>query len=422
MESNTQKLIHAFEALADLGQEVASASDFNEMVRTSLHVLLGTLAIRRGAVVACMPGRDSLECIALWGLGDEFPIQLTVTAPEREQFPGAGLCHVTQNGNSPFSDFLNRHQTELQNYRLELIAPMAGRGKLSGLVVLGSKASDEPFTEDDLEIIRAMVRHIGVGIHTHRLLGQIEQRAEENRRLYEDLRTIYKDTVRAFATAIDIKDKYTKGHSERVGKYSEIIARELGWTEEAVEGIAIAGYLHDIGKLVVERDIINAPYKIDAKASKDLNRHPVAGFEILSPIQHPYADIPLMAKYHHERLDGNGYPDGLMGDEIPFGAKIVTLADSFDAMTTDRPYRTRLSFEDVIQDFRRNTGTQFDSQVVVAFSRALLKEVTGAVKERRIVKMLGKNYLDSDRAIPLLANLIADLDPNTQSAAAGNLA
>jgi HD-GYP domain-containing protein (c-di-GMP phosphodiesterase class II) len=422
MASHTQKLIHAFEALADLGQEIANPGGFNEMVRTSLHVLLGTLAIRRGAVVACVPDSDGLECIALWGLGDGFPIQLTVTAPEREEFPGADFCHVRRNSNSAFSNFLNRHQTELEDHRLELIAPMAGQGKLSGLVVLGGKASQEPFTEDDLEVIRAMVRHIGVGIHTHRLLGQIEQRAEENRRLYEDLRTIYRDTVRAFATAIDIKDKYTQGHSERVGKYSEIIARELGWTEEAVEGMAIAGYLHDIGKLVVERNIINAPYKIDAKQSKELNRHPLAGFEILSPIQHPYTDIPLMAKYHHERLDGKGYPDGLIGDEIPFGARIVTLADSFDAMTTDRPYKTRLSFEGVIQDFRRNTGTQFDSQVVVALCHALLKELTGAVKERRIMKMLGKNYLESDRDIPLLENLIADLDPQTQSAAVGNLA
>ena len=264
-----------------------------------------------------------------------------------------------------------------------------------------------------------MVRHVGVGIHTHRLLGQIEQRAEENKRLYEDLRTIYRDTVRAFAAAIDIKDKYTQGHSERVGKYSEIIARELGWTEEAVEGIAIAGYLHDIGKLIVERDIINAPYKIDAKASKELNRHPAAGFEILSPIHHPYADIPLLAKYHHERIDGQGYPDGLTGDEIPFGAKIVALADSFDAMTTDRPYKTRRSFEDVIEDFRQNTGKQFDVLVVLALCRSLLKEITGQTTERRIMKILGKNYLDSDRAIPLLTELIAELDPNLQSAAAG---
>jgi HD-GYP domain-containing protein (c-di-GMP phosphodiesterase class II) len=286
-------------------------------------------------------------------------------------------------------------------------------------VLLGGKASGDPFTTDDLEVIKSMVRHIGVGIHTHRLLGEVKQQALENRRLYEDLRAIYRDTVRAFAAAIDIKDKYTQGHSERVGKYSEIIARELGFGEEEIEGMAIAGYLHDVGKLVVERDIINAPYRIDAKQSSELNRHPAAGFEILSPINHPYADIPLMAKYHHERMDGRGYPDGLTDKQIPLGAKIVTLADSFDAMTTDRPYKTRRSFDDVIHDLRRNTGPQFDPIVVVAFCRALVKELNGEIKERRFQKMLGKNYLDATKDIPLLTQLLAELDPNVKTAAAG---
>jgi HD-GYP domain-containing protein (c-di-GMP phosphodiesterase class II) len=263
-----------------------------------------------------------------------------------------------------------------------------------------------------------MVRHIGVGIHTHRLLGEVKQQAEENRRLYDDLRAIYRDTVRAFAAAIDVKDTYTQGHSERVGKYSEIIAREMGWGENEVEGIAIAGYLHDIGKLVVERKIINAPYKIDAKESNELTRQPAAGFEIHSPIHHPYADIPLMAKYHHERLDGRGYPDGLIDEQIPIGAKIVSLADSFDAMTTDRPYKSRRPFTDVVEDLRRNTGKQFDIKVVVAFCRALLKELNGEIKERRFGKMLGKNYLDPEQDIPLLQALIKELDP-PRSAAAG---
>jgi HD-GYP domain-containing protein (c-di-GMP phosphodiesterase class II) len=263
-----------------------------------------------------------------------------------------------------------------------------------------------------------MVRHIGVGIHTHRLLAQLEQRASENRRLYEELRAIYRDTVKAFAAAIDIKDKYTQGHSERVGKYSEIIAREMGWNEEEVEGIAIAGYLHDVGKLVVERDIINAPYRIDAKASSELNRHPVAGYEILSPIHHPYADIPLMARHHHERMDGRGYPDGLIGDQIPLGARIVALADSFDAMTTDRPYRRRRPFVDVVDDLRRNSGKQFDAAVVVAFCQALLKELEGQVKERRIMKMLGKNYFEAAEVIPLLRQLIFELSGPVESAAA----
>jgi HD-GYP domain-containing protein (c-di-GMP phosphodiesterase class II) len=296
---------------------------------------------------------------------------------------------------------------------------MIVRGNLTGLVLLGGKASGEAFSTDDIELIRSMVRHIGVGIHTHRLLAEVKQQAEENRRLYFDLRTIYRDTVRAFAAAIDIKDKYTQGHSERVGKYSEIIARELGFGEEEVEGMAIAGYLHDVGKLVVERDIINAPYRIDAKQSSELNRHPAAGFEILSPIHHPYADIPLMARYHHERMDGGGYPDGLTDRQIPLGAKIVTLADSFDAMTTDRPYKTRRTFDGVVDDLRRNTGTQFDPIVVSAFCRALLKELNGKTKERKFLKMLGKNYLDAEKDVPLLRELLTELDPNTQVAAAG---
>jgi HD-GYP domain-containing protein (c-di-GMP phosphodiesterase class II) len=146
----------------------------------------------------------------------------------------------------------------------------------------------------------------------------------------------------------------------------------------------------------------------------------VAGYEILSPINHPYADIPLMAKYHHERLDGRGYPDGLTGEQIPLGAKIVSLADSFDAMTTDRPYRRRRSFEDVIRDLRQNSGTQFEPKVVVAFARAILNEISGNAKERRIVKMLGKGYLDGERVPLLLTDLIAELDGNLQSTAAGS--
>ncbi|MFN2499324.1 MAG: HD-GYP domain-containing protein [Pyrinomonadaceae bacterium] len=451
MEPNTQKLIHSFGALADLGQEVAETGDFMEMVRTSLHLLLGTLAIRRGAIIECpthlLPEDKSTNLLAVWGLGEDYQPHFDVDDADRETFlkVDGGALHITGLVQSPKSNvqsqtrtgsdidgvegstkqtefkpgFSDRYARELQQQGFDLIIPMIVRGGLTGLVLLGGKASGEPFSADDREVIKSMVRHIGVGIHTHRLLGEVKQQVVENRRLYEDLRAIYRDTVRAFAAAIDIKDKYTQGHSERVGKYSEIIARELGFGEEEVEGMAIAGYLHDVGKLVVERDIINAPYRIDAKQSSELNRHPAAGFEILSPIHHPYADIPLMAKYHHERMDGRGYPDGLTDLQIPLGAKIVTLADSFDAMTTDRPYKTRRTFDEVIADFRRNTGSQFDPVVVAAFCRALLQELNGVTKDRRFHKMLGKNYLDASKDIPLLKELLAELDPNTKAAAAG---
>ncbi len=416
----TKKPIHTFGALADLGQEITSRNDFEEMALTSLHLLLGALGIRRGAVAVCLREPLSLDFVAFRGLETELMRPLGLTPPERARLLNGELKVIsleTVSENEELSGLLG--QCELfYPAGLRLCVPMVVRSELIGIVFLGEKATAEGFASEDLDIVSSMVRHIGVGIHTHHLLEQVAQRAEENGRLYEELRAIYRDTVRAFAAAIDIKDKYTQGHSERVGKYSEIIAREMGWSEEEVEGITIAGYLHDVGKLVVERDIINAPYAIDAKLSNELNRHPVAGYEILSPIHHPYADIPLMAKYHHERLDGRGYPDGLTGDQIPVGAKIVCVADSFDAMTTDRPYRRRRSLADAIDDFRRSAGTQFEPEVVVAFCRALLKEITGETTERKVLKMLGKDYVDPEQTPILLRELIADLSNAKSSTAA----
>lgn len=418
MELINQKLIHTFEALADLGQEVANTGDFNEMVRTSMHLLLGTLAIRRGAVAECLD-QSAIGWVAMWGIEASVLQSFQISDVEKKVFQGGASDSFLLHRNEASEIFPGRYRHALIDNGIELVLPMVVRGEMTGFVMLGGKASGDEFSSEDIQTIRAMVRHIGVGIHTHRLLEQVARRAEENRKLYEELRAIYRDTVRAFAAAIDIKDKYTQGHSERVGKYSEMIAREMGWSEEEVEGIQIAGYLHDIGKLVVDRDIINAPYHIDAKQSSELNRHPAAGFEILSPINHPYADIPLMAKYHHERLDGRGYPDGLVDEQIPIGAKIVSLADAFDAMTTDRPYRRRRSFEDVVRDLRENTGKQFDSKVVAAFARAILKEVRGEAKERRIMKMLGKGYIEGEHVASLLIDLLAELEGGPQKTAVG---
>jgi CRISPR/Cas system-associated endonuclease Cas3-HD len=421
MSEHTTKLIHAFSALADLGEELADTHDFEEMVRTTLHVVLGALGVRRGAVAEYLQGEDALRFVAAWGLGDDPPTTMRFAAVSAEMLstPQPRVLSLSDTDQLELSRYYLGEQlfAALVRYRLQLTLPLVVHKKFVGFILLGDKATGEEFTADDREVVRTMARHIGVGIYNHRLLREVERRAEETRGLYEDLRAIYRDTVRAFAAAIDCKDKYTQGHSERVGKYSEIIAREMGWSEEQVEGIAVAGYLHDIGKLVVERDIINAPYKIDAKQSSELNRHPAAGYEILSPIRHPYADIPLMAKYHHERIDGRGYPEGLTGEQIPPGAKIVAVADSFDAMTTDRTYKRRKVFTEVIEDFRKNAGKQFAPEVLAALCRALLKEVNGEMKERLMMKLLGKGYLEPEECRPLLVELIAELESKAVLAA-----
>src|SRR5713226_7883367 len=317
METNSQRLLHTFAALADLGQEIANTADFEEMLRASFHLLLGSLAIRRGGVAEYDRARAQLRFVAARGLGQSQNVSLPLDHDHARELASLGSALSLDDATREAQRFLEQHQTALASIEIDLLLPLVVRERLIGVVLLGEKASGEKFTEEDLEVVTALSRHIGVGVHSHRLLEEIENKADENRQLYDGLRTIYKETVRAFAAAIDIKDRYTQGHSVRVGKYSEIIAREMGWSDDAVEGIAIAGYLHDIGKLIVDLTVINSPLRFSAKDSKEMSRHPAAGYEILAPISHPYADIPLMARHHHERLDGNGYPDGLKGDQIP---------------------------------------------------------------------------------------------------------
>ena len=412
MVKNQQKLIHTFGALAELGSEVADKQNFEDMIRTSLHLLLGSLAIMRGGVARYSRFGRELNMLVVRGLGEDFPLSLSLCYEDERQFLTNGLnaIEVNQAGVLPF--FQVYHQS-FEKKRVELFVPLVVRGEIVGVILLGEKANGEAFNSDDKEIICAMARHIGVGIAQRNLMAELERRDEENRRLFENLQMTYKNTVKAFATAIDCKDKYTEGHSVRVGKYTEIIAAELGWKNEQIEGAAISGYLHDVGKLTVESKIINAPYRINAKESAELNKHPAVGYEILLPIHHPYTDVPLAAKYHHERLDGRGYPDGLEDKEIPYIAKIVTLADSFDAMTTDRPYKRRRPANEVIEDLQRNSGKQFAPELVTAFCRAMLKEITGKTKQKKFRRSLDKEFLETEGIVLLLQNALNRIAPTS---------
>ena len=396
------KIVHAFGALADLGAEVATRGNFQDTIRTSLHLLLGSLGIMRGGVARYSPYDGEVVFAAVRGLGDEFPLSMSITRDDQRLMLecGTAALEVLDARDLPI---LSRFGWILEAKGIEIIVPLVVHDELLGMLVVGEKASGSAYTTHDKDIICAMGRHIGVAISQRNLLAELERKADETRKLYEDMRTTYNDTVRAFAAAIDSKDKYTEGHSTRVGKYTEIIARELGWPDDEIEGASVAGYLHDVGKLTVDRKIINAPYKIDAKESKELNRHPSVGYDILLPIHHPYADVPLAAKYHHERLDGRGYPDGLYDREIPYIAKIVNLADSFDAMTTDRPYKRRRPMTEVVEDLQRNSGLQFAPEITSALLRGIPRETTGEAKEKRFRRLLGREYMETENLTPLLA-------------------
>jgi hypothetical protein len=366
----------------------------------------------RGGVARYSRFDHELNMLAVRGLGDDFPLSLSLCYEDERQFLTNGL-HPIDVSKASVLPFFQVYDRTFESKRVQLLLPLVIRDETVGGVFLGEKATGEPYTSYDKEIICAMGRHIGGAIAQRNMMAELERRSEENRKLYENLRTTYKDTVKAFAAAIDCKDKYTEGHSVRVGKYSEIIGTELGWNEGEIEGAAVAGYLHDVGKLTVERKIINAPYRINAKESAELNKHPGVGFEILSPIHHPYTDVPLAAKYHHERLDGHGYPDGLYDRQIPYIAKIVNLADSFDAMTTDRPYRRRRPANEVFEDLQRNAGKQFAPEIVSAFFKGILKELNGESKEKQFRKLLGREYMETEGLSVLLRSALNNMTPTS---------
>ncbi len=412
MIEQRHKLIHAFGALSELGQEVANKNNFQETIRTSLHLISGALGIMRGGVARYSRFGHELNMLAVRGLGDDFPLSLSLCMEDERQFLTNGL-NVIETSQAKVLPFFQVYDQSFTSKCIELLLPLIVRDEIVGAVFLGEKATAEPYSIYEKEIICAMGRHIGVAIAQRNLMAEIERHSEENRKLVDDMRTTYNDTVKAFATAIDCKDKYTEGHSVRVGKYSEIIAAELEWGTPEVEGAAVAGYLHDVGKLTVERKIINAPYRINAKESAELNKHPGVGYDILMPIHHPYANVPLAAKYHHERIDGRGYPDGLYDREIPYIAKVVNLADSFDAMTTDRPYKARRPAADVVDDLQRNAGKQFAPELVTAFLRGMLKELTGDTKEKRFRRLLGREYMEAEGIIPTIRRTLNEMAPTS---------
>ncbi len=412
MAEHSHKLIHAFGALAELGQEITNKNNFQETIRTSLHLISGALGIMRGSVARYSKFGHELNMLAVRGLGDDFPLSLSLCSEDERQFLTNGLNPI-EISHAKVLPFFQVYDASFERRNLELFVPLVVRDEIVGALFLGEKATGETYTNYEKEIICAMGQHIGVAIAQRNLMAEIERHAEQNRQLFDEMRSTYHDTVKAFAAAIDCKDKYTEGHSVRVGRFSEIIASELGWGSDEVEGAAVAGYLHDVGKLTVERKIINAPYRINAKESAELNKHPSVGFEILQPINHPFTDVPLAAKYHHERLDGRGYPDGLFDREIPYIAKIVNLADSFDAMTTDRPYKARRPAKDVIDDLQRNSGRQFAPELVTSFLHGMLKELTGEERNKRFRRLLGREYMEAEGIVDKLRYSLNEMAPTT---------
>jgi putative nucleotidyltransferase with HDIG domain len=191
--------------------------------------------------------------------------------------------------------------------------------------------------------------------------------------LYTKMRKMYLETIRALAAAIDAKDPYTKGHSERVAKIAVVLATELNLSDRDIENIEYTALLHDIGKIGIDDRILGKSSKLSNEEFKKIKEHPIVGAKIIEPVD--FLKNSYQAIYHHhERYNGNGYPDGLKSENIPILARIIAVADAYDAMGSDRPYRKKLSKEKILKEFTEQSGKQFDPQIVNALMLIFKRE------------------------------------------------
>jgi putative nucleotidyltransferase with HDIG domain len=199
---------------------------------------------------------------------------------------------------------------------------------------------------------------------------QLRVALSENERLLERTKRAYLSTITSLARTIEAKDPYTGGHTERVAEYALMLARELGFRDEELQAVEVGAVIHDIGKIGIPDHILLKPGRLDSEEFAEMRRHPEISSYILDELELPPV-VRDMARNHHERFDGKGYPDGLQGEEIPLAARILTVADAYDAMTSDRPYRRALSRDVAAAEIRRHAGSQFCPSVVAALEVCL---------------------------------------------------
>jgi putative nucleotidyltransferase with HDIG domain len=229
--------------------------------------------------------------------------------------------------------------------------PLKIGNRVIGYFELGS-LDEGAFSNDDRRVLQVLAGQAAIAI--------------ENARLFENTQQTYYETIRSLAQALEARDAYTKGHSERVTRYALETARQMGLSDHSRKVIRYAGLLHDIGKIGISDSILHKRLKLTDEDWEAIRNHPLFGDSILGPLKF-LQEAQAIVLRHHERYDGSGYPGHLKGDEIPLEARIIAVADAYDAMTSDRPYRQALDHQTATGELDKASGIQFDPAVVEAF-------------------------------------------------------
>jgi len=386
LESRECKLM----ALQNIGAKANSTLNLNQIARLTLEEVLKVLKLDGAAIYLSSKHDDYLELLWSEGLLDETEVDLTIISTKEvfstfKQTEVDALYSLDVIGNP---DFQICTKLKAAGVKTAFIVKLSNQQESVGIVLLACRENTR------------------LNIEQKRFIADIStwlSVAIRNAKLWEDLRKAYLKIVVSFSKAVETKDQYTSGHSENVARLSVELSSYLGLSKSEIERAYMGGQLHDIGKIGIPELTLNKKGALAEEEYKAIKEHSYKGFEITRPID-SMIRVSEIILHHHERYDGKGYPLGLVGEQIPFLARIVAVADAFDAMTSDRPYRKGIPYEQALEVIAQHRGTQFDPVLATHFIE-MMEKLLEAMKEREPEKDV------SDFSIDELLALNRDLLP-----------
>jgi putative nucleotidyltransferase with HDIG domain len=375
-KDNFRRLLRTVEALSDLGPAMTAGREFPQTARAMLTALMQAGGAREAVLFTFSDRPSMLSSVAAEGF---------VLMPEPAVIPllpkhvhaltiARAAIILTQGSYDSVLSSNGNVAPEL----FRCIAPLKVGGRLVGLVGLGRREGERSYDTGELEALDLLCHYVALAIHNHSLSQTLAQRVSENLRLMASLHGFYDNALEAFATAIDVKHVNIHGHSLRVGRYAAAIGEAMNMDMGEVAALRSAGYLHDIGKVAVDKRLFGKVTSLDPDEFREMADHTVVGHQIVSGVQFPWPSIPEIVRWHHERGDGTGYPDQLMMDEVSLSVRIIGVADTFDAMNSERPYRERISLGGTLREIVRMSPQKFDPNVVQALLVQVRRDMVGS--------------------------------------------
>src|SRR6185312_1164422 len=378
MDQNSKlvRLFAVLRAIADLGPVATADHEFSDAARQILERTMRAFDAEQAALLIFEGTGAKMACIAASGFPSlNAQMTLSIAAAQTQQWVQARTSRVPVHPQDIQELFGSAQSPFLSS--IKCITPLRVSTGPVGALCLGSRKAQEPYGPAEIEGLEMLSPHLALVLHNQALAESLRHQIADNLRLLSSLHHSYDDALEAFATTIDSKDAHMRRHSVRVARFSAGIAETLGMNENEISGIRAAGHLHDIGKVTVDKSFFAKASTLRPEEFRAIADHTVMGHQIVSSVRFPWPQVPEVVRWHHERSDGSGYPDRLRQDELPLSVRIVAAADTFDAMTSDRPYRQSNTVHIACQELVRLSPVKFDSSVVQALLVHLRRDLEG---------------------------------------------